>query len=123
MATVAVAAKAIVESGGLMGRQGGGGDRSDSCRGVQWLSSDAVDDHRSTGKSWSNTSPNNDGGGGSGGEKNRHTTSSYQRQTAILPDYTDHKFGGVDVGVSGAHPRKDDDESGGRGETCDYRGD
>ncbi len=32
-------------------------------------------------------------------------------------------FGGVGVGVSGAHPWKDDDESGGRGKTCEYRGD
>jgi len=32
-------------------------------------------------------------------------------------------FGGVDVGVSGAHPWKDNDESGGRGKTRDYSGD
>jgi hypothetical protein len=80
-ATVAVAAKAIVEGGGV------------ACR----SSSDIVDDHRSTGKSWSNTSPNNYGGGGGGGEKNRHTTSSYWRQTVILPDYTDARGGVLDI--------------------------
>jgi hypothetical protein len=139
-ATVAVAAKAIVEGGGVAGRQGGGGDRSDSCHGVQRSLSDVVDNHRSTGESWSNTSPNNDGESDGGGEKNRHTTSSYRRQTAILPDHTDSRGGVLDivhcrrvggggvggVGVGGAHPsddRKDDDESGGRGDTRDFRGD
>jgi hypothetical protein len=60
------------------------------------LSSDIVDDHHSTGKSWSNTSLNNYGGGGGGGEKNRHTT-SYRRQTVILPDYTDARGGVLDI--------------------------
>ena len=137
-----MAAKAIVEGGGAAGRQGGGGDRSDSCHRVQRSSSDVVDDHHSTGESWINTSPNNDGGGGGGGKKNCHTASSYRRQTAILPDYTDSRGGvlnivhcrrvggggvdGVGAGSGGAHPsndRKDDYESGRRGDTRDYRSD
>ena len=101
-AMVAVVAKATAEVGGVTGRQGGRGDCSDSCRGVQRSSSDDFDNHRSTGKTWSNTSPNNDGGGGGrgsgrgggGGEKNHHTLSSYRRRTVILPDCT-NSCGGV----------------------------
>ena len=48
-ATVAVAANAMAESGG--------GDHSDSRRGVTGSSSDVIENHRSTGESWSNTSP------------------------------------------------------------------
>jgi len=129
--TVAVAAKATVEGSGVAGRRGGGGDHSDSCHGVQRSSSDVVDNHCSTGESWSNTSPNNDGRGGGGSKKNRHTTSSYRWQTAILPDCTDSRGGVLDIVHcrrigSGAHlsnDQKDDDESGGRGGTHDYCGD
>ena len=123
-AMVAVAAKATAEGGGgVAGRRGGGGDCSDSCRGVQRSSSDIIDDHCSTGESWSNTSPNHDGGGGGGGEKNRHTPSSYRRRTAILPDCTNSRGGVlnvvhcrcVSVSGGGVHPsndQKDNDESG-----------
>ena len=123
-AMVAVAAKATAEGGGgVAGRRGGGGDCSDSCRGVQRSSSDIIDDHCSTGESWSITRPNHDGGGGGGGEKNRHTPSSYRRQTAILPDCTNSRGGVlnvvhcrcVSVGGGGVHPsndQKDNDESG-----------
>jgi len=149
--TVAVAAtKATMEGGRVVGRRSSRGDRSDSRRRVQRLSSDVIDDHRSTSKSWSIIRPNNDsdggGGGGSGGgcgEKNCHTPSSYRRRTAILPDCTDSPSGALDVvhcrrisvggvggvggvGSGGAHPsddRKDNDESGGRGGTRHHRGD
>jgi len=40
---------------------GGEGDCSNSCHGVQRSSSDLISNHHSTGKSWSNASPNNDG--------------------------------------------------------------
>ena len=102
--------------GGAVWRQGGGGDRSDSHRGVQWSSSNVIDNHHSTGESWSNTSPNNDGGGGGGGgsgdngggKHNHHTPSfSYRRRTAILPDCTGSRSGVLD----------------GRGGTCHYHGD
>jgi len=103
--TVAVAAtKATMEGGRVVGRRSSRGDRSDSRRRVQRLSSDVIDDHRSTSKSWSIIRPNNDsdggGGGGSGGgcgEKNCHTPSSYRRRTAILPDCTDSPSGALDV--------------------------
>jgi len=95
-------------------------------------SSKIIGDHRSTGESWSNTSPNNDGGGGGiggvGGEKNHHTPSPYRRRTVILPDCTDSHGGvldvvhccrvggggGVGIGGGGAHPSdnwKDNNES------------
>ena len=101
-AMVAVVAKATAEGGGVMGWRGGRGDCSDSCRGVQRLSSDDFDNNRSTGKTWSYTSPNNDGRGGGrgsgrgggGGEKNHHTLSSYRRRTVNLPDCT-NSCGGV----------------------------
>jgi hypothetical protein len=121
------------------GRQGGGvaGRRRRPQRQslLQRLSSEVINDHRSTGESWRNTSPNNDGGGGGrgsrGGEKNRHTPSSYWRRTAILPDCTDSRGRVLNVVHcrrvgGGAHPsddRKDDDESGGRGGTRHHRGD
>ena len=92
-AMVAVAANAMAESGR--------GDHSDSRRGVMGSSSDVIENHRSTGESWSNTSPNNDGGdgggGGGGGEKNRHTPSSSRRWTAILTDCTDSHGGVLNV--------------------------
>ncbi len=105
---------------------------------MRLLSSEVIGDHRSTGESWSNTSPNNDGGGGGGGggrgggiggvggEKNHHTPSPYQRRTVILPDCTDSHGGvlgvvhccrvggGGGVGGGSAHPsddRKDNNES------------
>ena len=65
-AMVAVVAKATAEGGGVMGWRGGRGDCSDSCCGMQRSSSEDSDNHRSTGESWSNTSPNNDDGGGGG---------------------------------------------------------
>ena len=65
-AMVAVVAKATAEGGGVRGWWGGRGDCSDSRRGVQRSSSNVFDNHLSTSKSWSNTSPNNDGGGGGG---------------------------------------------------------
>ena len=76
-------------------RRSGGGDLSYSRRGVWRLLSDVIDDYLSTGKSWSNTSPNNDGGGGGGGggEENCHINSSFQRWTAILPDITNSRGG------------------------------
>jgi hypothetical protein len=57
VAMVAVAAKATLDGGGVVGWRGGRGDRSDSRRRVQQSSSDIIDDYRSTGtgKSWSNT--------------------------------------------------------------------
>ena len=102
---VAVASKAMAEGGRVAGWRGGGGDRSNSRRGVQWLLSEVIDDHSSTDESWNNTSPNNDGGGGGGGggrgggggEKNCHTPSSYWRRTVILPDCTDSRGGVLDV--------------------------
>ena len=105
MGLVAVAAKAMAEGGRVAGWRGGGGDRSNSRRGVQWLFSEVIDDHSSTDESWNNTSPNNDGGGGGGGggrgggggEKNCHTPSSYWRRTVILPDCTDSRGGVLDV--------------------------
>ncbi len=116
------------------------------------LSSKVIGDHRNTGESWSNTSPNNDGGGGGrgggrgggigsgGGEKNRHTPSPYRLWTAILPDCTNSRSGVLDVvhccrvggggvgsvGGGSAHPsddRKDNNESGGRGGTRHHCGD
>jgi len=102
MAMVAVAVMGTAVGGRVAGRWGCGGDRSDSCHGVQPSFSKVIDDHHSTGKSWGNTSRNNDGGGGGrgggggggggsgrgggGGEKNRHTPSPHRRRTAILPD-------------------------------------
>ena len=118
---------------------------------MQSSSSEVIGDHRLTGESWSNTSPNNDGGGGGGGggrgggigggggEKNRHTPSPYRRRTVNLPDCTGSHGRVLDVvhccrlgsggvgggGGGGAHPsddRKDDNESGGRGGTRHHRG-
>ena len=63
-AMVAVAVMAMAEGSRVAGRRGCGGDRSNSRRVVQPLSSKVIADHRSTAESWSNTSPNNDGGGG-----------------------------------------------------------
>jgi hypothetical protein len=95
---VAVAAKAMAEGGRVAGWRGGGGDRSNSRRGVQWSLSEVIDDHSSTDESWNNTSPNNDGDrGGGGGKKNCHTPSSYWRRTVILPDCTDSRGGVLDV--------------------------
>ena len=119
-------------------RWGSGGDRIDSRCGVWRSSSDVIDDPCSSGKSWSNTSPNNDSGGsgrgGGGGEKNHHTPFSSPQWTAILPDCTD-SHGGVlyvvhcrCIGVGGgsrAHPsddQKDYDESDGRGGTHHHHG-
>ena len=68
VAMVAVVAnKATAEGGWVTGWWGGGGDCSDSHRGVKRSSFDLIEDHLSTGESWSNTSLNNDGGGGGGG--------------------------------------------------------
>ena len=96
-------------------------------RGVQRSSSDIIEYHRSTGKSWSNTSPNNNGecggdggggGGGSGGEKNCHTLRFYRVAPTLAVEcstlYT------ASASSASAHPsndRKDEDESGGRGGT------
>ena len=62
-AMVVVAVMAMAEGSRVAGRRGCGGDRSNSRRVVQPLSSKVIADHRSTAESWSNTSPNNDGGG------------------------------------------------------------
>jgi hypothetical protein len=102
---VVVVAKAMAEGGGVGGQWGSGRDRSDSRHGVQRSLPTVIDNHRSTGESWSNTSPNNDGRGGSGGgdrcgsggKKNCHTPSSYRWRTVILTDCTDSLSGVLDV--------------------------
>ncbi len=133
-ATVAVAAKATAEGGEAVGQRRR--PHRQPSRSVAVIV--RRDDPCSSGKSWSNTSPNNDSGGsgrgGGGGEKNHHTPFSSPQRTAILPDCTDSRGGVLDVvhcrcigvgGGSGAHPsddQKDYDESGGRGGTHHHHG-
>ena len=108
----------VVRGGG----GGSGGDRSDSFSGVRrWSSPDVIDDHRSTGGSWSDANANNDGGGGGGGggggEKNRRPSSSSRRRTAILPDRAVSRGGVLEDNDDGG------DRLGGRGGTRHRRGD